>query len=228
MENKPEIRPTPQLAVGLIIIFLGILFTLDNLNLLNVFAYLRFWPALLLAYGAYRLLEPGDPPHYVAGIIFTVIGGVLLLNTLHLRLPLLGLWPIALMMLGFAILSHALRRREGVGDDASATISAFAFLGGVQRTCRSKNFRGGDLTAIMGSCEIDLRQAEMPADRIVISTLSMWGGIELRVPDHWTVTMEVMPIMGGCDDHTQTHGDGPPRHLIIKGIALMGGVEVRN
>jgi hypothetical protein len=228
LENKPANRSTPQLAVGVIIILLGILFTLDSLNLLNVVSYLRYWPALLLAYGAYRLLEPGDPPQFVPGIIFTIMGGILLLNALRFHLPLRRMWPLFLVILGLAILSHALRRREGTSADSAAAVSAFAFLSGVQRTCRSKGFRGGDLTAIMGSCELDLRQAEMESDRAVISTFSMWGGIELRVPDHWTVSTEIMPIMGGCDDHTEAHGDGPRKHLIIKGLAVMGGVEVRN
>jgi hypothetical protein len=228
VENKPTIRPTPQLALGLIIIVLGILFTLDNLNLLIVSQYLRYWPALLLAYGAYRLLEPGDPPHFFPGIVFTIVGGVLLLNALHYRFSIRPLWPLFLVLLGLAIISHSMRRSRGISNDSSSVISAFAFLSGVQRTCRSQNFRGGELTAIMGGCEIDLRQAAMQADEVVINTFSFWGGIEIRVPDDWSVSTEILPLMGGCEDHTETHGGGPHKHLVVKGMAIMGGVEVRN
>ncbi len=228
MENRPTYRPTPQLALGLIIIFLGILFTLDNLNLVSAGVYLRYWPALLLAYGAYRLMEPGDPPHFIPGILFTVVGGVLLLNTLQFHLEFHRFWPLLLVLLGMTIISHAFRRRHGISADSSSVVSAFAFLSGVQRTCRSQSFRGGEFTAIMGGCEIDLRQAAMEADETVINTFSFWGGIEIRVPDHWTVSAEILPLMGGCDDHTETHGEGPHKHLVIKGLAIMGGVEVRN
>lgn len=228
MENKPAIRPTPQLALGLIIIVLGILFTLDNLNLMSVSQYMRYWPALLLAYGAYRLLEPGDPPQFFPGIVFTIVGGVLLLNALHYHFSVFRLWPLFLVLLGLAIISHSMRRNRGISTDSSSVLSAFAFLSGVQRTCRSQNFRGGELTAIMGGCEIDLRQASTEADEVVINTFSFWGGIEIRVPDDWVVSTEILPLMGGCEDHTESHEDGPHKHLIVKGMAIMGGVEVRN
>jgi hypothetical protein len=229
VENKPTIRPTPQLALGLIIIILGVLFTLDNLNLMSVVQYLRYWPVLLLAYGAYRLLEPGDPPHFFPGIVFTVLGGILLLNALHYRFSVFRLWPLFLVLLGLALISHSMRRDRGISTDNSSVISAFALLSGVQRACRSQSFRGGELTAILGGCEIDLRQAAMQAEEVVINTFSFWGGIEIRVPDSWAVSMELLPIMGACEDHTEAHGDGVRKHhLIVKGMAIMGGVEVRN
>jgi predicted membrane protein len=80
----------------------------------------------------------------------------------------------------------------------------------------------------MGGCEIDLRQAAMQADEVVINTFSFWGGIEIRVPEDWNVSTEILPLMGGCEDHTETHGDRPHKHLVVKGMAIMGGVEVRN
>jgi CheY-like chemotaxis protein len=97
MENKPTIHPTPQLAIGLIVILLGVLFTLDNLNLLDSTVYFHYWPVLLLAYGVYRLIEPGNPPHLVPGVVFTVVGGVLFLNALHFHLSIRQYWPVLLI-----------------------------------------------------------------------------------------------------------------------------------
>jgi hypothetical protein len=228
VDNKPTLQPTPQLALGLIVIILGVLFTLHNLNLLDVSIYLRYWPVLLLAYGVYRLLEPGDPPHLFSGVIFTVIGGILFLNALRFHLSFRRYWPVLLILIGFAIISHAFRRHRGLGTDTKSEVSAFAFLSSVERTCRTQNFRGGELTAIMGGCEIDLRQTSMESDEAVIHTFCLMGGMEIRVPDHWAVSAEILPLMGGCEDHTEIHGDEPRKHLIIKGLAIMGGIEVRN
>jgi hypothetical protein len=47
-------RFTPQLFVGLIVIGVGILMTLDNLQVLEAQRYLRFWPAGLIALGLSR------------------------------------------------------------------------------------------------------------------------------------------------------------------------------
>ena len=228
MENKTNIRPTPQLAFGVIVVLLGILFTLDNLNILHAGEYLRYWPVLLLALGAYRLAEPGEPPNYVPGIIFVAVGMVFLANSLHFHLPVRRYWPLLLVLLGMAIISHAFRRTTAAGADDSSVMSAFAFLSGVQRSCRSQNFRAADFTAILGGCEIDMRQADIGAESAIINVFSFWGGIEIRVPDHWMVSAEILPIMGGCDDHAATHGEGPRKRLIVKGLVIMGGIEVRN
>jgi len=228
VENKTTIRPTPQLAFGLIVIVLGLLFTLDNLNLIDAGAYLQYWPALVLLLGFYRLASPGDPPNYLPGVVFTLFGAIFLLNSLYFHLLPRNYWPLLLVLLGFTIISHAYRRTGPAGANDGSLLSAFAFLSGVQKTCRTRDFRNGNLTAIMGGCEIDMRQASMQADEAVINVFCFWGGIEVRVPDTWTVNAAILPIMGGCDDHTEYHAEGPRKHLIIKGLAIMGGVEVRN
>jgi hypothetical protein len=34
--------------------------------------------------------------------------------------------------------------------------------------------------------------------------------------------------MGGLDDHTASRGNGAHKQLIVRGLVIMGGVEVRN
>ena len=69
--------------------------------------------------------------------------------------------------------------------DANSTISGVAVLGGGHRGNNSRSFRGGELTAVMGGCEIDLRQAAIEGEA-VIDVFALWGGIEIRVPEDWT------------------------------------------
>jgi predicted membrane protein len=101
-------------------------------------------------------------------------------------------------------------------------------LGGVERTCGSQDFRGGELTAFMGGCVVDLRKADMKVGEAVIQTFAFWGGIEIKVPEDWTVSLQAFPILGGFDEKTQAPREGPRKVLVIKGFAIMGGVEVRN
>ena len=69
METGPEPRRriTPQLLMGLVIIAVGVLFTLDNLGMLEAQEYLRYWPAGLVAIGGLKLWQArgdawGVPP----------------------------------------------------------------------------------------------------------------------------------------------------------------------
>jgi hypothetical protein len=115
---------------------------------------------------------------------------------------------------------------EGRPEDA-ATVNGFALLGTMKRKCVSQEFRGGELTAIMGGCELDLRGAAIGGGQAVIDTFAFWGGIEVKVPEDWRVVVRGTPVLGSYDDKT-VHATGTGKVLVIKGTALMGGVEVKN
>jgi hypothetical protein len=54
----------------------------------------------------------------------------------------------------------------------------------------------------------------------------MGGGV-LRVPETWAVSMQVGSFMGGHSLKTR-EGAQTVKTLVVKGLAIMGGVEVRN
>ena len=97
----------------------------------------------------------------------------------------------------------------------------------LSRGSNSPAFRGGDLTAVMGGCEIDLRQAEINGDA-AIDVFAVWGGIEIRVPENWSVAFRVTPILGGVEDKTRPSLGASAHRLTIRGVVVMGAVEVKN
>ena len=111
--------------------------------------------------------------------------------------------------------------------DANSTLSAMAVLGGVSRGNNSRAFRGADLLAIMGGLQIDLRRAAIHGEA-VMDVFVMWGGVEIRVPEDWTVSSRIVPLMAGVEDKTRPPQGASTHHLILRGFALMGGVEIKN
>ncbi len=109
-----------------------------------------------------------------------------------------------------------------------STVSAFAFWSGVERASASADFRGGDLVAIMGGCELDLRKATIAAREAVIDVTAIMGGIDIVIPETWTVEAKVIPLMGGVGDETRHNAGAPTGRLVIRGVALMGAVQVKN
>jgi len=114
----------------------------------------------------------------------------------------------------------------------------YIFWGG-RRRILSKNFMGGDIVAIFGGFEIDLTQAEFPSDQIEIEMVAIFGGGELRVPPNWEVIVESVGIFGGTSDQTWHPQSVPPgaagtapsapiKRLIIKGVAIFGGLTIKN
>jgi predicted membrane protein len=224
-------RSTTQLVVGIIVILLGLVLLLDNMNLLDARDYFRFWPFLLIVLGGLKIFQPQQPSSRAWGVILILAGGLFLLRTFDVYyIRFRDFWPLLLILAGGAMLwGSVLRRRvqsDGATDDA--ILNGSAILGGFNRSVTTQDFRGGDLTAIMGGCEIDLRKAAIRGDEAVLNVFAFWGGMELQVPENWTVVTKAMPIMGGVSDETRpTTGTGTKR-LVITGTVVMGGVEVKN
>jgi hypothetical protein len=115
----------------------------------------------------------------------------------------------------------------GVPLDAGAWIRATAILGSSNRGSNSIDFRGADATAVLGGCELDLRQATIAGTHAVVDVFAFWGGIDIRVPESWSVDVQATAILGGVSDGTRQPA-APSRRLIVKGLVIMGGVEIQN
>ena len=230
----PPVRrgPTAQVVFGLMIVVVGVLFTLDNLDLIHAGDYLRYWPAGLVAVGLLKLYHAMRDGHgWFGGAAFVGIGTWMLLNgILYFRVNLRELLPLLLVGLGVYMVWRGFggQRRERASDGHSS-FSALAIMGGVARRSSSQAFLGADLTAVMGGCEIDLRQASIAAGtEAVVDIFAFWGGIDIKVPEDWTVVTRAMPLMGGVEDKTRPPQAATSHHLTLRGVALMGGIEIKN
>jgi hypothetical protein len=230
--NCGDGRPLGRLILGIIVMVLGLALALDNFGLFHVRTVFRLWPVILIVIGLTRLSQSVRHGGRPEGYVLTLVGvGLLLMN-----LGLLGFrqaLAFLLLTVGGVIVFRAWRGAEGPGPealslDASQRIDAFALLGGVQRVSRATEFRGGSASAALGGCDIDLRQASMPeGGSAVLDTLAIMGGIEVRVPEDWSVETRGMAVLGGFEDKTRRPLDDR-RKLVITGLAVMGGVEVKN
>ena len=115
---------------------------------------------------------------------------------------------------------------SGRTGTADTEISEFAMWSGIQRRIASPSFRRGDLTAIMGGIEVDLRQATAAGGEAVIDVFALWGGIEIRVPPDWSVSNQVTAIMGGAED-SSSGTQAAKNRLVVRGFVIMGGVEIK-
>jgi len=231
MTDNRAVRFTPQLLVGLIVIAVGVLFTLDNLGITDAEQYLRYWPAGLIAIGLLKLAQSRDGMGGAfGGFIFALSGTWLLLEqTEVVRLSFWDLWPVLLVMFGGYLVwqGYSGRQLRAASGDSNSVVSGLAVLGGVARGNNSRAFRGGNLTAVMGGCELDLRQAAIHGEA-ALDVFAMWGGIEIRVPEDWTIVGRVTPLLGGFDDKTRPPQGASAHRLVIRGFAIMGGIEVKN
>jgi predicted membrane protein len=226
-----------QVAIGLLVVAFGVLFLLDNLGIIYVRNVIFFWPLAFVASGLVALFSNGPRSGRITGIVLIAIGAAMLLHRLgYYFISWRTFWPLVMIGMGGLILYRTMgggrvvqvRTDPYTKDDAKAdnVVDITAILGGFERRLSAPDFRGGEITAIMGGCELDLREAGLTGDA-VINVFAIWGGITIKVPPDWTVVLHGTPVMGGFTEKTARPPDNSKR-LVVTGYAVMGGVEVRN
>lgn len=235
---KDDIQPrsgmTSQVVLGFLVIAMGLLFLLDNLGILDMHRAFSFWPTLFIVVGTVKLCDTATPGGRLVGAVLLGIGLLLTLDRMDIiEFSWRAVWPLALIGLGALMLVKAARGRRmvaGGSKDAIADdiIDSTAIMGGFERRVNSQAFRGGEITAVMGGCSLDMRScAIQPGGEAVINVFAFWGGVTIKCPSDWTVILQGTPILGGFEDKTIQPPAGAKR-LVIRGYAIMGGVEVRN
>ena len=233
MANESN-RALGQVVVGLLVVAMGVLFLLDNLGYVGLRHAISFWPIAFIVGGASMLVSQEQRNGHFSGVVLIGVGVVLLLR--HMGLFYISwnmVWPVLLILAGGLILFRTMgggRSRRVSLDKAGATpdnaIDITAILGGVERRVATPDFRGGEISALLGGCELDLRECSIVKEA-VINVFTVCGGISIKVPADWTVVLDGVPVAGGFAQKTVA-APGSGKRLIITGYAIMGGVEVRN
>lgn len=255
-EYRSERRPrrldsSGHLWTGLFLLAIGGLALAKSMGV-PVPRWLFSWQMLLIAIGIFIGIKKGfrDGGWFVP----IVIGLAFMVNEYFLDGQLRKhIWPIALIVLGLIFLIRARGKSwEKCREEKKAALTntpdttktftqpegevqqddvvkATSVFGGSKKIVLSKNFKGGELVAIFGGCEIDLTQADMTTPA-VIDVTAICGGATLVVPSNWAIRSEAVSIFGGIGDERKIFSgqETPARTLVIKGTMIFGGMEIKS
>jgi predicted membrane protein len=226
------------LIFGIVVILVGLAFLLRNIGVIgheishNIFS----WGALIILIGVMNLI--GRKQWW--GIVLIAVGIFLLpvvfqavftpaVNFWHI------FWPAVIILFGLSMVIHRGRWHEGRWHKGRVTSSStsndfideVAVFGGGERVIHSDAFRGGRLVAVFGGSKIDLTKATLSSNTNEIEIVTVFGGAEIIVPSDWNVRIEVFNIFGGFSDKTSPSQVDLNKTLIIKGVAVFGGGEIK-
>ena len=228
-------NPKQHIVLGTIIIGIGVLALLDKLNIFPIGQIFNFWPCVFAVIGFLKIAQSNSRSSMLIGVGFVAVGILLTLKQLgFIHVEWRDWWPVILIAVGASIIfrdknvdssSKSFLSSDSLAGDNSY-LQITALLGGNETSNNSQDFKGGEITAIMGGVELDLRNASIQSEA-VLNVWATWGGVVVKVPSDWTVVNHVTAILGGIEDKT---GAAPlaTKRLIIKGTAIMGGLEIRN
>lgn len=220
-----------SLVFGILVLSLGLLWLANNFGMIseNVWDHIISWPMLLIGIGLVNLFN-GHGRGF--GAILVLVGGFFLLDDIN-GWPITFtkiFWPSLLILIGLFLLlgSKKMFRKSfidiGEGEDFIEEVSVFS---GVDKIIQSKSFRGGKIVAIFGGSNINLAQAEMQPGIHMMEMVCVFGGTTIIVPPDWNVKVEVFSIFGGFEDKRMIGQIDFNKTLILKGVAIFGGGEVK-
>jgi len=236
-EANPGNPLSTRLWIGISVIVFGLLAALDNLGFVHEGFFLKLWPVVLVVIGFTRIGR-NEPEKGLSGYVFLLAGIFLLVNNFARHSLMETIWPLFIVALGIVIVTKALRKNRGVPPDLAAQdsfLSGTAIFGGTKRRPSTQEFKGGEMTAIFGGFELDLRNVALEGNQVRVDVFILFGGGEIRVPHGWGVTMKATSIAGAFEDKT-LHLPAPDGlsepgvrpNLVITGLALFGGLSVTN
>ena len=234
---------------GVILIAIGLIMILEKLNLIpeSVSHVLLSWKMLLVGIGVLSLIAGNR----TGGIILILIGGFFMIPELF-DIPdeLREIYkPLILVAIGAALLLRQrgipfptihssvigdapLEAEKIPNDNTHNTFDDFVIFGGREIFINSQAFAGGKATSIFGGMEFDMRKASLAPGGAVIDCVSVFGGCEFKIPMDWNVRNEVTTLFGAfTDKRGDTYNEryyDPSKIIVIKGVAIFGGIEVKH
>lgn len=190
-----------------------------------------WWPSLVILLGVASIFA--SPWDFPGGLLLVLVGAGLQLWRLDL-LPGGGLSyavPVLLLVLALAVLTGPMRARwrpkkEKRWPDATGSAGDVAVFSGHATRAGEGEYRGGEMAAVFGHLEADLSKARLPAGGAKLKATSVFGQLDLRVPEGWRVVMRGVPVFGQTLNRARSDSDGPV--LDVEAVSVFGKIDVTN
>ncbi len=214
-----------QFVLGLLLIVAGLLAFLSNADIWSTRAILSdWWPLIFIIAGVYMLWV--NVRNYVLPTLMMFFGAIMLINTLGIGKVDIGTVFLSMILVGVGVSvlvgSIGNKKHEVVESDDNI----IAILGASSSKNTSKNFTGASVSAFMGGIELDISKAVIKKTA-VLNVAIMMGGLELRVPEDIKIVNRTQSALGGIEDKTSQTKTDDDQTLIIQGVIVMGGVEIK-
>lgn len=229
-KNIAKPRVSSQLMFGIVIVAAGVLLLLQSLNIVDISAVTVWIPSLFVLLGVWLLLSTRGR-QWVGPLLLIVFSGAAQLAALDIVswADIWRLWPLALVFVGVSILLNRATSHKKVPAEPGDTVNAVGVFSGSSTRSTSQAFNGGELTAVFGGIELDLREVQVTEPPAVLNTFVMFGGMEIQASPDMIIETRITPLFGGFEDSRKQRKQlpGESAELIIQGNVLFGGLELK-
>lgn len=217
---------------GLCLVAAGIIWGLDSLKIIDFNLFFDgWWTLFIIVPCLMELFTGGEKTGSILGLI---IGVLLFLSSRDIMsFKTVGklFIPILLIIIGAKIIFGNLSQKKKeflISKTANngKTKEFFAIFSGQEHNFGGEVFSGAKFIAIFGGIECDLRGADIQ-DNSYIEIVSIFGGVDLILPENVNVKLKADSVFGGVDNHKAAFvSEGAPT-VYIKASCVFGGAEIK-
>lgn len=218
---------------GIALVLVGVIFALNAVGITDIELFFDGWWTLFIIIPCFVGLF--SEKEKIGNIIGLAIGVFLLLccqNVLGFDM----LWKIAvpaiIVIIGLKLILSAvfgdkatkiLKSSKQNGDNVKIGCATFS---GQDLNFDGEVFTGAELSAVFGGVKCDLRNAVIEKDCAIDAT-SIFGGIDILVPDTVNVKVNSNSIFGGVSDKNHRPTVQGAVTVYINATCMFGGVDIK-
>lgn len=217
---------------GIIFIIIGLIIAGNVLGITKINIFFSGWWTLFIIIPCFiGLFKDNRKTGNIIGIIIGLAFLLACQDILRFDLVWKLLFPSILIIIGISFIF-----KDTIGGKISKEIKELNKNRNSNEYCATfseqnvkfddEQFTGTDLTAVFGGVKCDLRKAIIEENQIINAT-SIFGGIEIFVPENVKVKIKSTPIFGGVSDKTIQCKEEQAHIIYINATCVFGGVEVK-
>ncbi len=218
--------------IGFLLIFIGLILGLNAFGITNINLFFSGWWTLFIIIPS--LVGLINDKEKTSSLIFLIIGVWLFLaerDLIEYELLVKLLLPVVLISIGLLlvfkdVLSINGKEIKKINANNKESNNYIAVFGSQDLKFEDEKVENLDLKSLFGGIKLDLRDAKIEKD-IVINTLSVFGGIDIYVPDDVKVKVSSTPFFGGVEVKRKKQSSNKEITIYLNSVCIFGGVDVK-
>lgn len=217
---------------GIILVIIGVIIGLNTMGITNIDIFFDGWWTLIIIVPCFiGLFTNKDKTGNIIGLLVGVILLLGMQNIIDFNLIWKLLLPSIIVIIGLSLIfkntfnSKINNEIKKLNNKNTKDNEYCATFSGQRIDFPNEEFKGATLNSVFGSITCDLREAKIKED-VVINASSVFGGIDIIVPDDVNIKIKSNSIFGGVNNKKKNNED-KKYTICVNASCLFGGVDIK-
>lgn len=217
---------------GIVLIIVGIILGLKALGIFEFNIFFKGWWTLFIIIPCFIGIIKHESK---TGSIIGLIIGIMLLLDVRDVIDTDLFWKLIIPMI-FVVIGISMIFKNSISEGIRKEISKLdtnenknyltATFGEQSMSYDKEVFTGSVINAIFGEVKLNLRNCKIKED-VVINTTSIFGGVDILVPDDINIKLISTNIFGGVDNKVKREVNPKFKTIYINATNIFGGTDIK-